>query len=118
MPVAKGAPPSDPTPSSSEAPADAAGASSVPEPKPQVEVVGAGGVFEYTAPFSTIYGLPLTAHPLIPAVAASEDSPGSPEVPATVFAWPDGPPDDRWTKTRKNPNQAADNDAPLTSTEV
>lgn len=115
MPVAKGAPPSDPTPSSSEAPAESAGASPVPAP---AAPVSAGGVFEYTAPFTTVYHLPLTAHPLIPAVEATDEDPGSPEVPATVFAWPDGPPDARWAKTRKSPNQAADNDAPLTSTEV
>ena len=111
MPVAKGAPPSD-APPITEAPADAAGALPVPAPAP------AGGVFEYTAPFTTVYPLPLTAHPAVPAVEATDEQPGSPAVPATVFAWPDGPPDDRWTPTRKKPNQAADNDAPLTSQEV
>ena len=118
MPASKGAQ-SDAAPST-EAPAEPAGASSVPEPA----APAAGGVFEYVAPFTTVYHLPLTAHPLIPAVApveATDDAPavpGSPEVPATVFAWPDGPPDDRWAPTRKKPNQAADNDAPLTSQEV
>lgn len=39
------------------------------------------------------------------------------DTPATVFDWPFGPPDDgRWTKTRKKPNQAADN-APAPSSE-
>lgn len=111
MPVAKGAPPSDPTPAASTgAPAETAGASPVPGADPQVEVEAVGGVYAYTAPFSTVYHLPLTAHPLIPAVEATEDAEAVPEVPATVFEWPDGPPDDRWAKTRKKPNQNRDND--------
>lgn len=114
MPASKGAPDPAATPTT-EAPAEPAGASSVPEPA----APPAGGVFEYAAPFTTVYQQPpLTAHPLIPAVEATDEQPGSPAVPATVFAWPDGAPDDRWAKTRKSPNQAADNDAPLTPTEV
>lgn len=118
MPAAKGAPPSDPDKPTTEAPAEPAGASPVPDPEPVVKKATAGGVYEYTAPFTTVYHLPLTAHPPIPAVAATEDSDGVPAVPATVFDWPGGPPDDRWTPTKKHPNQARDNDAPLTSTEV
>lgn len=120
MPASKGAQTDAAAPSTTEAPAGQAGAPSVPEPA----TPAAGGVFEYVAPFTTVYHLPLTAHPLVPAVppveASGDDpgSPGSPQVPATVFAWPDGPPDDRWAPTRKKPNQAADNAAPLTSTEV
>lgn len=111
MPVTKGAPPSDSTPTAStEAPADPAGASPVPVPKPQADEVPVGGVYEYTAPFTTVYHLPLTAHPLIPAVEATEDAKAVAQVPATVFEWPDGPPDDRWAKTRKAPNQNRDND--------
>lgn len=116
MPASKGAPP-DTTTTAPEASAESVGASPSPAPTeaaPQPK----GGVFEYTAPFTTVYGLPLTAHPLVPAVPATDEDPGSPEVPATVFDWPDGPPDDRWTPTRRKPNQARDNDAPLTSTEV
>ena len=111
MPASKGAPPDATAPSTTEAPAEQAGASPVPDP-------ATGGVYEYTAPFTTVYHLPLTAHPLVPAVEASDEEPGSAAVPATVFAWPEGPPDDRWAPTRKKPNQARDNDAPLTSTEV
>lgn len=55
--------------------------------------------FEYTAPFSTVYpSVPLTAH--------SADG----KTPATVFAWPDGAPDDRWRPTTKTPNQRPDNE--------
>ncbi|MFJ8345024.1 hypothetical protein ACIQ9J_01345 [Streptomyces sp. NPDC094153] len=65
------------------------------------------GVYEYTHYDDCVYPhVPLTCR------AATLDS------PATVFEWPFGPPDDgRWTKTKKKPNQAADNAGPLTSEE-
>ena len=67
--------------------------------------------YEYTAPFSTVYPpVPLTAHPAIPARKATDDDPGAPAQPATVFAWPDGAPDDRWQPTTKTPNQRPDNE--------
>lgn len=71
------------------------------------------GVYEYVHPTACVYPhVPLTAYP------AREDGKGV-ELPATVFDWPFGPPDDcRWAKTRKTkPNQAADNAGPLTSEE-
>lgn len=57
------------------------------------------GVYEFTYFADCVYPhVPLTCR------AATADT------PATVFDWPFGPPDDgRWTKTRKKPNQAADN---------
>lgn len=61
--------------------------------------------WEFTFSIPTVYGhIPLTAHPAIPASA------GQPARPATVFAWPAGPPDGRWTQTDQSPNQGPDND--------
>ena len=66
---------------------------------------------EYTAPYSTVYpSVPLTAHPAIPARKATDDEPAVPAQPATVFAWPDGAPDNRWQPTTKTPNQRPDNE--------
>lgn len=79
----------------------------------------APGVYEYTHFADCIYPhVPLTARAAYPGHPATEDDPGEPAVDATVFNWPFGAPDDgRWTKTRKKPNQAADNAGPLTSEE-
>ncbi|MFF7411664.1 hypothetical protein [Streptomyces lydicus] len=73
----------------------------------------APGVYEYVHPTACVYPhVPLTAHP------AREGADGR-ELPATVFDWPFGPPNDgRWAKTRKTkPNQAADNAPALSSEE-
>lgn len=89
-----------------EAPADA-------EPTPEP------GVYEFTHFADCVYPhVPLTCRAARPERPATEDDPGEPEVKATVFDWPFGPPDDgRWTKTRKKPNQNPDNAGPLTSEE-
>jgi hypothetical protein len=78
-------------------------------------------VFEYTWGDATQYPhIPLTARPARPAVAAVEAAPGVfpspalPARPATVFAFPDGPPDGRWRPTDLPVNQARDNEPPLT----
>lgn len=89
--VSKGAPPPEQTTdTTAEAPTHV-GASDVP------------AAFEYTAGFATVYvAVPLTARP------------ADGQRPATVYAWPDGPPQDgRWAPTTKTPNQAADNAGPL-----
>lgn len=77
------------------------------------------GVYEYTHFADCVYPhVPLTARAARPERPATDDDPGEAAVAATVFDWPFGPPDDgRWTKTRKKPNQAADNAGPLTSEE-
>jgi hypothetical protein len=79
------------------------------------------GVYEYTHSADCVYpNVPLTAraeHPGRPADPNDQGDEGEDAVAATVFDWPFGPPDDgRWTKTRKKPNQAADN-APAPSSE-
>jgi 2-oxoglutarate dehydrogenase E2 component (dihydrolipoamide succinyltransferase) len=116
----KGAPPSEPTAAPvPEAPAEPAGASSSPEPEAPPTGRLDPGVYEYVAPFATVYGLPLTARPADPGQPATKDAPAVPPSPATVFDWPDGAPaDGRWTPTRKKPNQIADNAAPMTTPEV
>jgi hypothetical protein len=64
------------------------------------------GVYEYTHYADCVY-------PSVPLTARA----GTGDTPATVFDWPFGPPQDgRWSKTRKKPNQAADN-APAPSSE-
>jgi len=70
------------------------------------------GVYEYNHTSDCIYPqVPLTARAPRPAAPAEGDGPETPAVPATVFEWPFGPPNDgRWTRTRKKPNQAADNE--------
>lgn len=75
--------------------------------------------YEYTAGFDTVYlAVPLTAHPERPAVPGDDDTPAVPAQPATVYAWPDGPPEDgRWQPTRKKPNQAPDNAGPAITEE-
>jgi len=73
------------------------------------------GVYEYTHSADCTYPhVPLTAHAANPGRDADGDDPGEVPVTATVFDWPFGPPEDgRWTKTRKKPNQAADNEPAL-----
>ncbi len=64
------------------------------------------GVYEYTHWADCVY-------PHVPLTART----ATPDTPATVFSWAFGAPDDgRWAKTRKKPNQAADN-APAPSSE-
>ncbi|MER8030741.1 hypothetical protein ABTZ78_17480 [Streptomyces bauhiniae] len=69
------------------------------------------GVYEYVHSVGCVYPhVPLTCHAHHPAAPATEQTPEIPEQSATVFEWPDGPPaDGRWAKTRRKPNQAADN---------
>lgn len=94
----------EPTPQPEQA------ASQAPDPAPAEPVQEPSGpepgVYEYTHFADCVYPhVPLTCH------AATADT------SATIFDWPFGPPDDgRWTKTRKKPNQAADN-APAPSSE-
>lgn len=81
-------PPKPPTVAVSEAP--------TPEPE-----TGASpsGLYEYTADFGTVYPhIPLTVHK------------------GDVWAWPDGPPDKRWSATDKPVNKRPDNE-PAESTE-
>ncbi|MET7944339.1 hypothetical protein [Streptomyces sp. NPDC005302] len=77
------------------------------------------GVYAYVYGIGCVYPhVPLTCHAHQPFVAATETTPEIAEVEATVFEWTDGPPDDgRWAKTRRKPNQAADNAGPLSSKE-
>lgn len=87
------APPPTETPTE---PAEPAAEETGPEP----------GVYEFTHFADCVY-------PHVPLSCRA----AAPDIPATVFDWPFGPPDDgRWTKTRKKPNQAADN-APAPSSE-
>ncbi|MCX5209817.1 hypothetical protein OG689_11025 [Kitasatospora sp. NBC_00240] len=82
------------------------------EPEPTADVAPEPpAAFEYIAPFATVYlAVPLTARPAQPGLPATDEDPGTAATPATVFAWPDGAPDDgRWTATRKKPNQQPDN---------
>lgn len=85
-----------------------------PAAEPKAEPA-APAAYEYTAGFDTVYvHVPLTAHPERPAELGDDSTPAVPGQPATVFAWPDGPPEDgRWQPTRKRPNQAPDNAGPL-----
>jgi hypothetical protein len=88
-----------------------------PEPTPQADAPVADtppptaparpGAYEYTHYADCVYPhVPLTAR------TATADT------PATVYAWPSGPPDDgRWTPTDKSPNQAADNEPAPSSEE-
>lgn len=77
------------------------------------------GVYEFTHFADCVYPhVPLSCHAARPERPATDSDPGEPEVRATVFDWPFGPPDDgRWTKTRKKPTQRADNEPPLSSEE-
>lgn len=114
MPTAK--PPKDePTPQPQEA---AASPADTPTDAPAQSGLEAG-VYEYTHFADCVYPhVPLTARVARPERPATDDDPGEPAVAATVFDWPVGPPDDgRWTKTRKKPNQAADNEPALSSEE-
>ncbi|MFJ8798535.1 hypothetical protein [Streptomyces sp. NPDC102487] len=77
------------------------------------------GVYEYVYGMGCTYPhVPLTCYAHQPYVAATDTTPEIPEVEATVFEWTDSPPDDgRWAKSRRKPNQAADNAGPLSSKE-
>lgn len=104
---------------------EAVGVNPVPEPvppsdAPQPEQSGPEpGVYEYAYFADCVYpSVPLTAYAADPGRPATDDEPATPPVTATVFDWPFGPPDDgRWAKTRKKPNQRADNEPPLNSEE-
>ena len=91
--------PDEAVPPPPDIPADAA--------EPAAEETGPEpGVYEFTHFADCVY-------PHVPLTCRA----ATPDTPATVFDWPFGPPDDgRWTKTRKKPNQAADN-APAPSSE-
>lgn len=122
MPTAKT--PKDDAPEPTPQPKEAAAPASEPEAdiETQADVEPAGpepGVYEFTHFDDCVYPhVPLTCRAARPERPATDDEPGEPEVKATVFDWPFGPPDDgHWTKTRKKPNQAADNAGPLTSEE-
>ncbi|MEU6347237.1 hypothetical protein ABZ883_40595 [Streptomyces sp. NPDC046977] len=88
-----------------------------PAPAPDAPEQQPGGVYEYVHGIGCVYPhVPLTCHAHQPAVPATDSTPEIPERAATVFDWPDGPPDDgRWARTRKRPNQAADNAGGLLS---
>ncbi|MEU8968166.1 hypothetical protein AB0D11_02625 [Streptomyces monashensis] len=109
MPTSKSTKDAPETPQPEEAAAPAAETTAAaPEPEPEPEPSGLEpGVYEYMHFSDCVYpSVPLTAR------AAVGDT------PPTVFDWPFGPPDDgRWTKTRKKPNQAADNEAAPSSEE-
>lgn len=77
------------------------------------------GVYEYTYSAACVYPhVPLTCRPATPEQPESDSAPAVRAQSATVFDWPFGPPDDgRWIKTRKKPNQRADNEPPLSSEE-
>jgi hypothetical protein len=75
-------------------------AASPDAPEPQVPT-GAVTAYEYVWPTATVYQhIPLTARPADPLTGAM----------ATVFPFPDGPPDDRWQPTDQPVNQRRDND--------
>ncbi|GAA2732323.1 hypothetical protein [Streptomyces nogalater] len=99
MPSTK--PAKDDTASVPDKPAVTASAvrTSTPSPAPAEQTGSRPGVYEYTHFTDCVYPhVPLTAR------AATADR------PATVYAWPFGPPaDGRWSPTSKSPNQAADN---------
>ncbi|MFD4968962.1 hypothetical protein [Streptomyces sp. NPDC058424] len=108
MPTAKSSKDAESTPQLEDAATSATESAPDPGPEPVAEPAGPEpGVYEYTHFADCVYPhVPLTCH------AATADT------PATVYNWPFGPPDDgRWTKTKKKPNQAADNAGPLTSEE-
>ncbi|MET7746207.1 hypothetical protein [Streptomyces sp. NPDC005385] len=77
------------------------------------------GVYAYVYGIGCVYPhVPLTCRAHQPFVAETDTTPEIAEVEATVFEWTDGPPDDgRWVKSRRKPNQAADNAGPLSSKE-
>lgn len=119
MPSAKSSPAKDPTPAPAPQPEHAAPPTTEPTPAPEAAPRGPEpGVYEYTHYADCVYPhVPLTCRAARPERPATDTDPGEPAVAATVYAWPFGPPDDgRWTKTRKKPNQAADN-APAPSSE-
>jgi hypothetical protein len=107
MPIAKSVK-DDPEPTPQPEPS-AAPAVDTPTPAPAEAPEPAGpppGVYAYSYFADCVY-----PHVPLSARAATADT------PATIFAWPFGPPDDgRWTPTSKSPNQAADN-APAPSSE-
>jgi hypothetical protein len=106
MPTDKSVKDAEPTPR--EEPTAPAADTPTTLPEPVAEPAGLEpGVYEYTHWADCVYPhVPLTAR------TATTDT------PATVFNWAFGAPDDgRWAKTRKKPNQAADNAGPLTSEE-
>ncbi|MDT0435605.1 MULTISPECIES: hypothetical protein [Streptomyces] len=112
--------------STDEAPDEPATEESKSAPGTETDGQGAGqdegpeltpGVYEYVHGIGCVYPhVPLTCYAHQPLVPATDTSPEIPEQAATVFDWPDGPPaDGRWAKTRKKPNQAADNAGGLLS---
>lgn len=82
-----------------------------PEPQAAVPAEPQPVAWEYTAPFDSVYvHIPLTARAARAAVPGDDDHEPIPARAATVFAWPDGAPNDgRWQPTRKKPNQQPDN---------
>ena len=107
MPTSKSAKDAPETPQPEEAAAPAAEpTTTAPEPAPE-PTSPEPGAYEYTYFADCVYpSVPLTARAAVG------------ETPSTVFDWPFGPPDDgRWTKTRKKPNQAADNEPAPSSEE-
>jgi hypothetical protein len=84
------------------------GASSSPE-APEPAAAPEPTSWQYAWAVSTLYlHIPLTAHPEIPAVDATNDIPAVPGRPATVYAFVE-PPDSRWIPTDLPPNQLPDN---------
>jgi hypothetical protein len=120
MPTAK--PPKDDAPEPTPQPKEAAAPAPEPDAETPATTEPAGpepGVYEFTHFNDCVYPhVPLTCHAARPERPATDDAPGEPEVKATVFDWPFGPPDDgRWSPTKKKPTQAADNAGPLTTEE-
>jgi hypothetical protein len=120
MPTAK--PPKDDAPQPTPQPEEPATPAAEPDTEAPAVTEPSGpepGVYEFTHYADCVYPhVPLTCRAARPERPATDDDPGEPEVKATVFDWPFGPPDDgRWTKTRKKPNQNPDNAGPLTSEE-
>jgi hypothetical protein len=113
---AKTPPEPDPTPAATTTTAPAPtepGAVDVPDGRLPA------GTYAFTGSIPTQYlDVPITARPAYPERPATDDDPGAPATPATVFDWPFSAPDDgRWEPSKKKPNQVADNAAPLTSEE-
>ncbi|MFI8459027.1 hypothetical protein [Kitasatospora sp. NPDC085464] len=112
MPTAKSAAAQDD--SAQTAPAAAPASAAEPATKATEAPSQANGpaAYQYTGAVELVYvAVPLTARPALPARPSTDDDPGAPATPATVFAWPDGPPDDgRWTPTAEPPNQNPDNE--------
>lgn len=120
MPTAK--PPKDDAPEPTPQPKEAAAPAPEPDAETPATTEPAGpepGVYEFTHFDDCVYPhVPLTCHAGRPERPATDDAPGEPEVKATVFDWPFGPPDDgRWSPSKKKPTQAADNAGPLTTEE-